>query len=141
MELAELIESRVVSLHHDALRVINCCLAGTATHKLFDLLESVFGPDLHLGPSFTGTAVSEEEDDLADEGDEDLPTEGTTEPSQFPEAESREYQELQKAIKQSTETAAEAGEDISSAPVSETVPPLGQSSQAPPPTEMQSSCY
>ena len=99
MELAKLIELRVVSLCHDALRVINCCLAGTATHKLFNLLESVFGPDMHLGPSYTGTAVSGEEDDLADEGDEDLPTEGTTEPLQFPEAESREYQELQKAIR------------------------------------------
>ena len=131
MELVELIESRVVSLCHDALRVINCCLDGTATHKLFNLLESVFGPDVHLSPSYTGTTISEEEEDLADEGDEDLPTEGTTEPSQFPEADSKEYQELQKSIEQSIETAAKAGEDISSAPVSKTVPSLGQSSQAP----------
>lgn len=51
MELTELIESKVVAVCCNALQVINCCLVGTATHKLYDLLESVFGPDIHVDPT------------------------------------------------------------------------------------------
>ena len=62
---------------------------GTATHKLYDLLESVFGPDIHLGP--TQDTDLQEEDDRADEQEEELPegaTTGLAEPNTapFPEA-------------------------------------------------------
>ena len=50
MELAEFIESKVIDLRRGALRVINSCLAGSATANLWNLLEGVWGPDLHLAP-------------------------------------------------------------------------------------------
>ena len=135
MELAELIESKVITLRRDALRVINCCLAGTATHKLFDLLESVFGPDIHLGPSYTGDFRQAADDDECltgyEEGEDDIPTE---EIPPHPEAESKDFQELQKAIEKSIESAADEGEDILSPPPGPvTDPSLGQSSSALPP--------
>ena len=135
MELAELIEAKVVSLHRDALRVINCCLAGMATHKLFDLLESMFGPDVHLGPSYTDEAheAADEEEGLDEfhEEETDLPTEATL---THPEAGSKDFKQLQEAIEKSIETATNEGEDILApppSPVADAAP--GQSPSSLPP--------
>ena len=112
-KLAEMIEAKVVALQRDALRVINCCLAGSATHKLYDLLELVFGPDVHLGPTYTGDSrqAADDEEGLTEyeEGEDNVPVE---DPSSHPSPTSKDSKQLQEAIEQSLETAAEAGKDI-----------------------------
>ena len=93
-----MIESKVVALQRDALRVINCCLARSATHKLFDLLESVFGPDVHLGPSYTGEAceAADEGEGLGEfeEDETDIPEAAFAQP----DAGTKDFKQLQEAI-------------------------------------------
>lgn len=84
---------------------------GTATHNLYDLLESVFGSDVHLG--LTQDTDLEGEDDRAEELEEELP-EGTSVPADTAPL-SETSKEMQQAIKSSLQNAADDGEDVTAA--------------------------
>ena len=108
MELIELIEPKVVVLHHDSLRVIICCLAGTATHKLYDMLGLTQHTDF------------EDNNNRIDEQEEELSEGATTDPADpdmasLPDSRSKEFTELQQPIEDSIQTAADGGEDITAA--------------------------
>ena len=99
------------------------------------MLESVFGPVIHLGPS-QNTDV--EDDDRFNE-EEDLPKGATldpdTVPPTFPEYSSKEFSELQQAIESSIQTAADNGEDLFTVPAEPTETtdePQAHSSDQPP---------
>ena len=114
MELAEFIESKVMELWKGALKVINSCLAGTATCGLWDLLENIWGPDLHLGPE--KLPVADEDDEYEDEEEEDiLVEEGASEDSgpavaptrPIPEEAEGSFNPIQEVIEASLQTAAQ----------------------------------
>ena len=116
MELAEFIESKVIQLRRDALRVINCSLAGTATRGLWDLLESVWGPERHLAPSTVDVDENDEYEDEEEEGTPDVPLEPVT---PLPADAQSTLDPLKEAIEASKVTAAqeaEAREDVISPP-------------------------
>ena len=103
-------------------------LAGTATCGLWDLLESIWGPDLHLGPE--KLPVADEDEEYEDEEEEGiLVEEGTTEDSgpaaaptrPIPEEVEGSFNPIQEAIKASLQTTAQEAttreEDTPSAPL------------------------
>ena len=78
MELAEFLESKVIQLWRDALKVISSSLAGMATQGLWDLLESIWGPERHLAPQPAEFDEDDEYEDEEEEGTPDVPLEPVT---------------------------------------------------------------
>ena len=78
LEIAAHIERTVINMRIDSIRTLKSALAGTATSKLTDVLEAVFGVPEEFTPE-----VEEEE---PDEVEEDLPAEGAVPKSSEVEA-------------------------------------------------------
>ena len=78
MELAEFLKSKVIQVQRDALKVISSSLAGTATQGLWDLLESIWGPEHHLAPQPAEFDEDDKYEDEEEEGTPDVPLEPVT---------------------------------------------------------------
>ena len=68
LEIAAHIERTAINMRIDSIRTLKSALAGTATTKLTDVLEAVFGVSEEYTP--------EMEEEEPDEAEEDLPAEG-----------------------------------------------------------------
>ena len=78
LEIAAYIERTVINMRIDSIRSLKSALAGTATSKLTDVLEAVFGVPEEFTP--------EMEEEEPDEAEEDLPAEGAVPKSSEAEA-------------------------------------------------------
>ena len=107
MELAEFLKSKVIQLWRDALKVISSSLAGTATQGLWDLLESVWGPDYHLAPQPAEFDEDDEYEDEEEEGTPNVPLEPVT---PLPSGAVSALDPLTKAIEASKLSAAQEAE-------------------------------
>ena len=78
LEIAAHIERTVINMRIDSIRTLKSALAGTATSKLTDVLEAVFGVPEEFTPKM--------EEEEPDEVEEDLPAEGVVPKSSETEA-------------------------------------------------------
>ena len=78
LEIAAHIERTAINMRIDSIRTLRSALAGTATSKLTDVLEAIFGVPEEFTP--------EMEEEEPDEAEEDLPAEGAVPKSSEVEA-------------------------------------------------------